>query len=49
MVAVMTLTSEARTRPDGRGAGCDKPVYVSIGLAGNGMVARTILDSMRPA
>ena len=29
MVAVMTLTSEAWTRPDGRGAGCDKPVYVS--------------------
>jgi hypothetical protein len=27
----------------------DKPVYVSIGLAGNGMVARTILYSLRAA
>jgi hypothetical protein len=26
-----------------------KPVYVSIGLAGNGMVARTILYSLRAA
>jgi hypothetical protein len=26
-----------------------KPVYVSIGLAGNGMVARTILYSLREA
>ena len=29
--------------------GRDKPVFVSIGLAGNGMVARTILYSLRPA
>jgi hypothetical protein len=29
--------------------GRSKPVYVSIGLAGNGMVARTILYSLRPA
>jgi hypothetical protein len=29
--------------------GRDKPVFVSIGLAGNGMVARTILDSVRGA
>jgi hypothetical protein len=29
--------------------GRDKPVFVSIGLAGNGMVARTILESVRPA
>jgi hypothetical protein len=29
--------------------GRDKPVFVSIGLAGNGKVARTILDSLRPA
>jgi hypothetical protein len=29
--------------------GRDKPVFFSIGLAGNGMVARTILDSVRPA
>ena len=27
--------------------GRDKPVFFSIGLAGNGMVARTILDSLR--
>ena len=27
----------------------DKAVFVSIGLAGNGMVARTILDSFRAA
>jgi hypothetical protein len=27
--------------------GRNKPVFVSIGLAGNGMVARTILDSVR--
>jgi len=27
--------------------GRDKPVFVSIGLAGNGMVARTILYSLR--
>lgn len=26
-----------------------KPVYVAIGLAGNGMIARTILYSLRPA
>jgi hypothetical protein len=29
--------------------GRDKPVFVSIGLAGNGMVARTILYSLRAA
>jgi hypothetical protein len=29
--------------------GRDKPVFFSIGLAGNGMVARTILDSLRAA
>ena len=29
--------------------GRSKPVYVSIGLAGNGMVARTILYSLRAA
>ena len=29
--------------------GRSKPVFVSIGLAGNGMVARTILDSVRAA
>ena len=29
--------------------GRDKPVFVSIGLAGNGRVARTILDSLRAA
>jgi hypothetical protein len=29
--------------------GRDKPVFVSIGLVGNGMVARTILDSLRAA
>ena len=29
--------------------GRNKPVFVAIGLAGNGMVARTILDSVRPA
>ena len=29
--------------------GRDKPVFVSIGLSGNGMVARTILDSVRAA
>jgi len=29
--------------------GRTKPVYVSIGLAGNGMVARTILQSLRAA
>jgi hypothetical protein len=29
--------------------GRSKPVFVSIGLAGNGMVARTILYSLRPA
>ncbi len=29
--------------------GRDKPVFFSVGLAGNGMVARTILDSLRPA
>ncbi len=29
--------------------GRDKPVFVSIGLAGNGMVAQTILSSLRPA
>jgi hypothetical protein len=29
--------------------GRDKPVFVSIGLAGNGMIARTILYSLRPA
>ena len=29
--------------------GRSKPVYVSIGLAGNGMTARTILYSLRPA
>ena len=29
--------------------GRTKPVFVSIGLAGNGMVARTILYSLRPA
>ena len=29
--------------------GRDKPVFVSIGLVGNGMTARTILDSLRPA
>ena len=29
--------------------GRSKPVYVSIGLAGNGMVARTILYSLRVA
>jgi len=29
--------------------GRNNPVYVSIGLAGNGVVARTILDSLRPA
>ncbi len=29
--------------------GRDKPVFVSIGLAGNGMAARTILDSVRAA
>jgi hypothetical protein len=29
--------------------GRNKPVFVSIGLAGNGMVARTILYSLRPA
>ena len=40
---------EALARPDGRGAGCDKPVFLSIGLAGNGMVAMTILYSLRPA
>ena len=27
--------------------GRDKPVFFSIGLAGNGMVARTILDSVQ--
>ncbi len=27
--------------------GRSKPVFVSIGLAGNGMVARTLLDSLR--
>jgi hypothetical protein len=27
--------------------GRSKPVYVSIGLAGNGMIARTILYSLR--
>jgi hypothetical protein len=30
-------------------SGRDQPVFVSLGLAGNGMVARTILDSLRPA
>jgi hypothetical protein len=34
-----------RVRVPGR----NKPVFVSIGLAGNGMVARTILDSVRTA
>ena len=29
--------------------GRSKPVYVSIGLAGNGIVARTILYSLREA
>jgi hypothetical protein len=29
--------------------GHKQPVFVSIGLAGNGMVARTILDSVRAA
>jgi len=29
--------------------GRSKPVFVSIGLVGNGMTARTILDSLRPA
>jgi hypothetical protein len=29
--------------------GRSKPVFVSIGLAGNGMIARTILYSLRPA
>jgi hypothetical protein len=29
--------------------GRTKPVYLSIGLAGNGMVARVILDSLRAA
>jgi hypothetical protein len=29
--------------------GRDKPAFFSIGLAGNGKVARTILDSVRPA
>ncbi|MGA3354482.1 MAG: hypothetical protein ABSD85_15065 [Acidimicrobiales bacterium] len=29
--------------------GRSKPVYVSLGLAGNGMVAKTILYSLRPA
>ena len=29
--------------------GRSKPVFVSIGLAGNGMVARTILYSLRAA
>ena len=29
--------------------GHKQPVYVSIGLAGNGMVARTILYSLRAA
>jgi hypothetical protein len=29
--------------------GRDKPVFFSIGLAGNGRVARTILDSLRAA
>jgi len=29
--------------------GRSKPVFVSIGLTGNGMVARTILDSVRAA
>ena len=29
--------------------GRDKPVFVSIGLAGNGLIARTILYSLRPA
>jgi hypothetical protein len=29
--------------------GRSKPIFVSIGLAGNGMVARTILDSLRVA
>ena len=29
--------------------GRTKPVFVSIGLAWNGMVARTILHSLRPA
>jgi hypothetical protein len=29
--------------------GRSKPLYVSIGLAGNGMVARTILYSLRAA
>jgi hypothetical protein len=48
-VAVIMLTPEALARPDGRGAGCDKPVFLSIGLAGNGMVAMTILYSLRPA
>jgi hypothetical protein len=30
-------------------AGRSKPVFASIGLTGNGMVARTILDSVRAA
>jgi hypothetical protein len=29
--------------------GRSKPLFVSIGLAGNGVVARTILDSVRAA
>jgi hypothetical protein len=32
-----------------RVTGRSKPVFVSIGLAGNGMIARTILYSLRPA
>jgi len=31
------------------GPGLAKPAYVSIGLAGNGLVARTVLDSIRAA
>ena len=36
-------------RAQGERAWAHKPVFVSIGLAGNGMVARTILYSMRRA